>query len=393
MSLLRPTRWAIFSGGDTNYLILTALILFCGLFFLGSAAWPLGYDRFGNGYYFLIHQLIFGLLPGVMAFIIATQIPTGFYSRWAGLAYLITIALLFAVFIPGLGADFGSSKSWISLGSLSFQPSELVKLTFLIYLGAWLSSRTLNERASWRFGFWPFAIAIGTVMLALFLQPDTGTMVILGLIGIAVYFLAGGPIKYFFLTLLLGIFAIWILLTVVPKFSDSIPLLTKLEYRTERFTTFLHPELDPLGQGYHINQALLAVGTGGWFGRGFGHSLQKFSYLPEVAGDSIFAVIAEELGFIITSLFLIVYAFWVRRAFQIASLAKTDFSRYVGCGIAVGIGLQSLINIGAMLGLLPITGVPWPLISYGGTALMVSLFSVGLIWRISLENNPRAPIL
>jgi cell division protein FtsW len=358
-----------FSFDRTLFSLLVGLLIF-GLAMLASASWPLGFDKFGDGYYFIKHQLVFGFLPGIVGGLVAWRIPYEFYRKYASLMLVVSLGLLVLVFIPGLSADFGTAKSWITLGSFSLQPSEIVKLTFLIYLAAWMEKRTGKELKDFTTGLLPFLTVLGAVMMLLILQPDTGSMAIIVAMSLAVYFVAGAPLKYFFLFGGLGAALLGILLKVSP-------------YRAARFTTFLHPELDPQGVGYHINQALLAIGSGGLFGRGYGHSLQKFQYLPEVAGDSIFAVISEELGFALTLGFLALYIAFLLRGLKVAERAPDLFAKYLAVGIIAWFGIQAFVNIGAMVGILPITGVPLPFVSYGGTSLAVSLTAAGVLLNIS----------
>lgn len=355
---------------DKPFLVLVFCLISLGLIMLASASWPLGFDRFHDGYYFFKHQLIFGLLPGLVGAFIAMRIPYDTLRRFAPHMLGLSLFLLVLVFIPGIRADFGTSHSWIAIGGFSFQPSELVKLTFLVYLSAWLENRSKHDLKTFSGGLLPFLTVLGVLSLLLILQPDTGTLGIIVLTAFAVYFVAGAPLHHLFALGLAG--------------SGALAILLKLSsYRAARVLTFLHPELDPLGVGYHINQALLAIGSGGIFGRGYGHSLQKFQYLPEVAGDSIFAVMSEEFGFLLVSLFLLFYLSFLYRGFTIADQAPDAFGRYLVIGIMCWFGIQAFINIGAMVGLMPITGVPLPFISYGGTALAVSLTAVGVVLNIS----------
>lgn len=359
--------------------IFTALLgglVLIGLVSLASASWPLGYEKFGDGYYFFKHQIFFGLLPGLLGFLVALKISTVTLKKMAPLMLIASIVLLVLVFIPGIGADFGTSHSWIRVGPISLQPSEIVKLTFLCYLAAWLEKRDIKSLSNLTTGLLPFATLLGVVTLLLILQPDTGTLAIIVAMSVAAYFVAGAPIRYFALLGLVGT----VMLTMLFIFSP---------YRAARFTTFLHPELDPQGIGYHINQALLAVGSGGIMGRGLGHSVQKFQYLPEVAGDSIFAVMAEEFGFIFTLSFLLLYLGFLLTGLKIAAESKDLFERLVAAGIVTWLGFQAIVNIGAMLGILPITGVPLPFISYGGTAMAVSLTAAGLLINIGKNNYGR----
>jgi cell division protein FtsW len=357
---------------DRTLMVLLAGIVLFGLAMLASASWPLGFDKFHDGYYFLKHQVIFGLVPGVIGAVVASRIPYSYYREYAFVMLLVSIGLLILVFVPGLQADFGSSKSWITLGNFSIQPSEIVKLTFLIYLAAWMEKRSKDDLHNINTGLIPFMTILGIVMGLLILEPDTGTMAIIVAMSLAVYFVAGAPLRYFFVFGGLGAGLFWLLVKLSP-------------YRAARFMTFMHPELDPQGIGYHINQALLAIGSGGIFGRGYGHSVQKFQYLPEVEGDSIFAVAGEELGFILVLAFLFLYVAFLWRGLTIADRAPDAFGRYLAVGIVAWIGIQAFVNIGAMVGVLPITGVPLPFVSYGGTSLAVCLTAAGILLNISKE--------
>ncbi len=358
-------------AGDRLFALLFGAILIFGLLMLASASWPLGFDRFhGNGYYFLVHQLLFGVLPGCIGFAVAYLVPHESYRKLALPMLGISIVLLLLVFIPGLGIEIKGSRSWISLGLFSLQPSELVKFTFLIYLAAWLEGSMGKNVKDTTKGLIPFLVVLGIIMLLLLLQPDTGTMGIIVMMALAVYFVAGAPLKYFGFFGIAGAVLLWILFTVSP-------------YRAERLTAFLHPELDKQGSGYQINQALLAIGSGGFLGRGYGHSLQKFQYLPEVAGDSIFAVMAEELGFVLTSAFVLLYVGMLFRGLVIAERSADTFGTYLVVGIMAWLGIQAFVNIGAMVALLPITGVPLPFVSYGGTALAISMTAVGVVLNVS----------
>ena len=360
---------------DKTFLALLGGVVLLGLVLLASASGPLGFVKFHDSYYFLKHQLIFGLIPGVIGYMVASSIPYGFFRRFAGVMLVLSIGLLLSVFIPGLGTSLGTEATqWIALGTFTVQPSEIVKLTFLFYIAAWMEKRTEHDLRDIHSGLIPFVIVLATVMGILLIQHDTGTMGIIVAMALGVYFVAGAPMKYFVAFGAAGALFMGVLL----KFST---------YRYERLVTFLHPELDPSGAGYHINQALLAIGSGGFFGRGYGHSLQKFQYLPEVAGDSIFAVIGEELGFLLTTAFLVLYVTFLQRGFRIAVTARDAFGRYLAAGVMSWIAAQTIVNIGAMVGILPITGVPLPLVSYGGTALVVTLTALGVVTNISAHTK------
>ncbi|MBU0531139.1 MAG: putative lipid II flippase FtsW [Candidatus Uhrbacteria bacterium] len=356
---------------DYVFMTIAGAIIIFGLVMLASAAGPMGYERFADSFYYVKHQLIFGLVPGAIALYVFYRIP---YAKWRDYAFwllIITIVLLVLVFVPGIGAEFGTSHSWINLfGLTSVQPSEFVKLTFLFYLAAWLEIRGKRGVSDFVSGLLPFLFVLGSIMLLMILQPDVGTMSIIVVMSLVVYFVAGAPMWHIGLLTggCLGLFLL--LIKLAP-------------YRAARFTTFLHPELDPQGIGYHINQALLAIGSGGIMGLGYGHSRQKFQYLPEVFGDSIFAVIAEELGFVLCLVLVGLFVALAWRGLRIAQGAPDNFARYVVIGIIAWIIIQAFVNIGSMVGLLPMTGVPLPFVSYGGTSLVVLMAAMGVILNIS----------
>ncbi len=347
-------------------------IVIFGLVMLSSASAAVAFDRFGDSYYFFKHQLLFGFILGTAAFLIMSKIDYRYWKKVAFPLLVITIGLLIAVFLPGLGGGetVKGAKRWIDLGFISFQPTEVVKLTFLLYLATWLASRGKKGVSDFSYGFIPFISILGTVMLLIILQPDVGTMSVIVLTSLVVYFVAGAPWSHLGILGGGGLFLFWLLIKIAP-------------YRADRFTIFLHPELDPQGIGYHINQAFLAIGSGGFFGRGFGQSRQKFQYLPEVAGDSIFAVISEELGFIFSFLLIIAFLFLMYKGFKVAEKAPDMFGKLVATGITAWLVVQAFVNIMAMTGLMPLTGLPLPFISYGSSALVVSMAAAGILVNIS----------
>jgi len=357
---------------------LFAIIVF-GLIILASATSVVGYAHFGDNFYYLKHQLLYGLLPGVLLFFICSRIPYRFWQKNAWWLLLLTIILLLLVFIPGIGVSYNSARSWINLGGFSLQPSELAKLILLIYLAAFFTrldarqAKTREHVQSFAHGFLPFIFVTGLVAGLVALEPDVGTAAILGLIALGAFFVAGAKISHIIGLFVLGGGMLGILIATAS-------------YRLNRFLAFLKPETDMQGIGYHISQSLIAVGSGGLIGLGLGHSRQKFEYLPEVAGDSIFAVMAEEIGFIFCFLFLIALLFLILKILKISKYSSDNFVKIFGAGLAIWIGGQSIINIGAMLGILPLTGVPLPFISYGGTALMTLMASAGILVNMA-ENS------
>ncbi|PIX62008.1 putative lipid II flippase FtsW [Candidatus Uhrbacteria bacterium CG_4_10_14_3_um_filter_41_21] len=368
--MLKAKSFVLSKPSDKSFLFFVLGMTIFGLAILASASSPLGYERFADSYYYLKHQLTLGVLPGIVAMLIFAKIPYQSYRKYATAMLAVSIGLLILVFVPGIGTDFGTfAHSWVQFGSYSFQPAEIAKLTFLIYLAAWLEQRS-DDLKTWETGLLPFLAALGIISILMLLQPDLGTLSIIVAIAFIMYFVAGGNVTH-----LIGL--------GVMAFGAFIVSIKMSPYRFERFTTFLHPELDPRGIGYQINQALLAIGSGGFFGRGYGHSLQKFQYLPEVVGDSIFAVMSEELGFIFTAAFVILFLLMLLRGIKIAENSTDNFGKYLVIGIIAWFGVQAFVNIGAIVGLMPLTGVPLPFLSYGGTALTVSLAAAGIVMNVS----------
>ncbi|MEY4744756.1 MAG: hypothetical protein RL272_701 [Candidatus Parcubacteria bacterium] len=360
---------------DTKFLLLLGALIAFGFVMLTSSSGPLAYQKFNDQYWFVKHQFLYGFLPGAVFFIVLANVD---YRRWRPLApHLLTACavLLLLVFLPGLAADWGTSKSWIRVGGVSVQPVEAVKLFFLLYLAAFLERRGEEGLADVRTGLLPFLTALGAVAFLLMLQPDLGSLLVISAIAFVAYFVAGSPWLHISGIFVAGAGALAILVKSAP-------------YRAARLMTFLHPELDPQGVGYHINQAFLAIGSGGWFGLGLGHSRQKYLYLPEVAGDSVFAVIAEELGFIFMLAVLALLATFIIRLVRIAREAPDQFGRFTAAGIAAWVFSQTMFNIGSMVGIMPITGLPLPFVSYGGSSLAVLLAAMGIMANISSHAAP-----
>jgi cell division protein FtsW len=359
---------------DYRFIGIIALIVVFGLIMLSSASVSLAFEKFGDSYYLLKHQIIYGLIPGIFFLVVFSLIDFRFWKKIAFTLLIFSIILLLLVFLPGIGAGYGTAKSWLNIFGVSFQPSELVKLTFIIYLAALLEKRGEKKVKDFSEGLKPFATVLIIIIALLVLQPDLGTMTIIAIVSLIIYYVAGAERLHILGFSMFALFGLYILVKIAP-------------YRVARLMTFLHPELDPQGIGYHINQAFLAIGSGGILGRGFGMSRQKFQYLPEVAGDSIFAVIGEELGFIICVILVLALIYLMYRGFKIAQGAPDNFSKLFVTGVVSWIMVQSFFNIGAMVGLMPLTGVPLPFISYGGTALAVLLAACGIVINISRQTR------
>ena len=358
---------------DYRFLIAAGLLLVFGLAMLSSASSVVGFERFQDSYYFLKRQLVATGL-GLVLFIGLSKFDYRQLKRLALPIIIASIFLLVLIFIPHIGESYGTfARRWVRVGWFSFQPSEVAKLFFVIYLAAWLAGRA-KKMGDFKLTFLPFAAVLALVSGLVVAQPDIGTAFIIVLTGIGMYFTAGGRGWHLLFLIAIGATAFFLLIIYSPHASD-------------RFKIFLHPELDPKGIGYHINQAYLAIGSGGITGQGFGQSRAKFQYLPEVYGDSIFAVVAEELGFVaaVALLALLLYIFF--RGLKISKSAPDDFGRLLGLGIILWLTGQTAVNISAMVGLLPLTGIPLPLISYGSSAMVMILAAVGIMANISTRSG------
>lgn len=357
----------------SDFIIITTVFLLVlgGLVMLASASSDLGKIRFGDSYYFIKHQILFGLLIGIIGFFIASNFYYRFYERWSLFLFTASILLVLLVFTP-LGIQAGGAQRWINIDGFSFQPSELLKITVVIYLAAWLSRK--KERINkFSKGALPFALIVGTVGYILLKQPSTSSAVILGAVALAIYFASGARLSYVGGLALIGILAVALLIYFTP-------------YRWERVQSYLNPEKNPFSSAYHLNQTLIAIGSGGLWGTGYGQSTAKSKYLPEPAGDSIFAVIAEETGFIGAGVLIAAFLILITRIFYIAQKTKDQFGKLMLVGFGVLIAVQAFINIAAVSGVIPLTGVPLPFVSYGGTALAVFLTIAGIVNNVSRYN-------
>jgi len=337
---------------------------------LSSATAPYAVNKFDDAYYYVKNQLK-GLFGGLVLFWIFSRTDYRIFKKYSNWILGGTIFLLILVLIPGIGATYGKgARSWINIPFFGFQPAELAKLGLMIFLSAWLEFKIISSRSSFWDIFIKFLLILGGVVGLVLLQPDMGTSAIIVLIALIVYFVAGGPLSHFGILGAIGAIGTFILVKIAP-------------YRMARFTAFLDPSADPLGVSYQINQALLAIGSGRFFGVGLLHSRQKLMYLPEVSADSIFAVIGEELGFFLCVIFIAALVLFFIRGIKAASGAPDFFGKLLAAGIVGWIVTQSFINIGAILSLMPLTGLPLPFISYGGSALMTALAGCGILVNIS----------
>src|SRR3990167_997788 len=356
--------------GKPDYLLALTVFLLClfGIVMISSASIVISQERFNNNFYYVTHQLI-SLAVGLVGLIIAYFIDYRFWRKIALTLFLASLVLLLAVFIPGIGKSFGGAHRWLGLGNFLFQPSELVKLTFIIYLASWLQARGEQIR-EFRAGFIPLVFLTVVLGFLIMSQPDLGTFSVIVGTAVICFFIAGAKPSHLFV----GAVGALVLLVILIKAA---------QYRLQRFFVFLNPQEQTLGAAYHINQALIAIGSGGLWGLGFGQSKQKYLYLPQAHTDSIFAIIAEELGFIRAGLVILAFIYLGFKGLKIAQNAPDDFGRLLAVGVTSWLVFQAFINIAAMVNLLPFTGIPLPFISFGGTSLIISLFGVGILLNIS----------
>lgn len=373
MKLIKRKNRVTIHQPDWIYLVLLMLIIVFGLIMLASAGVSIGYEKYNDPNFFFKRQILWGVLPGLVLFFITATIDYHFWQKIAKYLLLASVLLLVLVFVPVFQFQHGGASRWLDINGFLFQPSELIKLTFLFFLADWFS-RSKDKFNDFKEHFLLFTLILGLITLLILLQPDMGTAFVVASIGLIVYFAAGGNLIYLSGLSVAGILSFFVLIK-----TES--------YRMKRLLIFLHPELDPLGVGYHMNQALLAIGSGGWWGRGYGLSRQKFMYLPEVVNDSIFAIIAEELGFIFSILVIgLFYAFFYR-GWRIGRLAPDMFGKLLAIGISSWFIIQALINIASMVGLMPMTGVPLPFVSYGRSSLLIFLAATGIVFNISKQTK------
>lgn len=349
-------------------LTIVGLVLF-GFMMVGSASSVLA-ERFRQDiYFFLKHQVFFGGTAGLLLFCLGYFVPYRSWRRLALPGLAISLVLLGMVFIPGISLRYGGASRWIQAGPITFQPTELAKLAFIIYLAALLERKGEDIR-DFRKSVLPFTVITGIVIVLIALQPDFGTLFTIAATAGAMVFVAGFRLRHLALLFSAGL-------------AVFLALITSASHGISRVITYLHPELDPQGIGYQVNQALLAVGTGGLWGLGLGRSRQKYQYLPEPAGDSIFAVISEELGLFRTLLLLAAFVWIGWRGFSIARQAPDMFGQLLAAGITSWILIQAFVNMASILAITPLTGIPLPFISYGGSALAILLLASGILLNVS----------
>lgn len=320
-----------------------------------------------------LNQVILGLGLGLLSMFLVSKISYKFWKKYSFVFFILAVILTAAVFIPGIGWTHGGATRWIAIGNFTFQPSEILKIGYLMYLATFLS-RNKKESQGNKTGIIPFFILTSTVGSILVFQPDNDTFFMTAFAGLSMFFISGARAKDILIIFLIAIIGILAIFYTRPYIRD-------------RVMTFLHPGEKSLSSGYQIQQSLIAIGSGGLLGKGFGQSTQKFGFLPEPIGDSIFAVAGEEFGFVGSVALLACFLFFTLRGLKIASNTEDSFGRLLTVGIVILIISGSFINIASMLSIMPLSGTPLNFVSHGGTALFLTLAEVGIILNISKEHQ------
>ena len=343
-------------------------ILAIGLVMVYSASAVAAFHDYGDPYYYVKRQAVFALL-GIAAMYVTMNTDYRVWRRWAVPALLICFGLLIIVLVPGIGVVRGGARSWLGIGSLGIQPSEFMKLAMILFMARYLSER-LDKMHSFRQGLLPPLLILGLAFGLIMMQPDLGTAVVMFGAAMLVIYAAGARLAHLGGLALLGLAGLVALIAAAP-------------YRLQRITAFLDPWQDPLGAGYQSIQSLYAIGPGGLVGLGLGMSRQKYNYLPEPQTDFIFSILAEELGFIGGTLLILLFLILVWRGMRTAIALSDPFGSLLASGIVGIFAVQVLINIGVVTGMLPVTGITLPLVSYGGSSLTLLLTALGILLNLS----------
>lgn len=374
----RPTKWGPLSP-DRWVLGVTYMLALSGLVMIFSASGVMAENRYGDSMFFFKRQAIW-LILGIMVMHGVANVD---YRRWKPFIpalYGIIMILLILVLVPFIGVEVNGARRWFRVGDISLQPAEMAKVSVLLYLAAFLSNKE-DQVCDFFSGFLPPVVLVGCMAGLVLLEPDFGTTVILGLLLVELLFLGGARLMH-----LCGLFLIIILSTVA--------LIWGSEYRLRRFLNFLDPWQDSMGAGFQLTQSFVALGSGGFWGVGLGESKQKLFFLPEGHSDFVLALIGEELGFVGTGALILLLGIFIFKGCQIAHYSQDPFGRFLGFGVVLLLGGQALMNMGVVTGLLPTKGLTLPLVSYGGSSLVTTMFAIGLLLSISrgesLSGTPRS---
>lgn len=344
----------------TTILIAGILAACFGLIAIYDASIVDAFQTFGDKFHYVRLQSIW-IVVGIVVAMITANIPVQLLKKYSHLLYGFTVLLMIFVLIPGIGSKYLGARRWIDVGFTVIQPSELLKITLAIYLARWLE----EERS-----FKHFLILLGINLVLIMLQPDLGTALIIIGVSFMTYYLSGAKIK-----------EIFSFIAILAVATGALVLLSP--YRMDRMKTFMDPTTDPLGASYHINQVLYGLGSGGLTGVGLGRSRQKYDYLPEATTDSIFVIVAEEFGFVGSSIFIIILTVLLMASFKVALNVTDKFDKLLSSSISLLFLIQIFVNLCSMVALVPLTGVPLPFISYGGSSLVTNFIALGLLINIS----------
>lgn len=354
---------------DKLFLLSLAILIVAGSVIFISASFGLLTRDGATMGSVMFTQLFIGLILGLGFCYVFSKINYKIWRKYAFYIFLGAVFLNILLLIPGIGSSYGGATRWIIIFGISVQPSEFLKLAFIIYFSAWLSG-IKNKITEIKYGIIPLMVLFLIIGFLLLGQPDTDTFVVIVIIGLIMFIVEGGRWRDILFVVITGILSITTIAFTRP-------------YVMERILTFLDPSRDPLGAGYQLQQSLIAIGSGGFWGKGFGQSMQKFNYLPEPIGDSIFAVAGEEFGLIGTLAILGMFLFFMYTGLKIASKTNESFGRLLVVGIVILITVQSIVNIAGILGIIPLGGIPLPFMSHGGTALLFTLIEVGIVMNVS----------
>ena len=356
----------------SRLLIISIIIItLFGALMIYSASSVWAEYKFNDQYKYLKSQLIF-LVLGYLIMILISKFPYQNYKKLSNIIFLVTTSLLVLVLIPGIGTVRNGSRSWFGLGGFGIQPSEFTKLSLIIFTAKYLENNE-RELKSIKEGVLPILGVLLLVFALIMLEPDFGTGVVIVMTIVVLLFVSGVNLNFFVKIGILGLIGVVVLIIIAP-------------YRTQRIISFLNPWSDPLGSGFQIIQSLYAIGPGGLLGLGLGNSIQKHFYLPEPQTDFIFSIISEEFGFLGILIVAVLFLTIITTGFKIATKCEDKFGKYLAFGITFSLAFQAMLNLMVVVGLIPVTGVTLPFLSYGGSSLLISLTSIGILLNINKYN-------
>lgn len=355
------------------WIFMTVLVLLSlGIIMVFSASAAYAYNYMHDSYFFLKSQLMWAFI-GIFVMLVTMQIDYRKLGKWSPLLLTVSIILLILARIPGIGREVNGSWRWIYIGPLHFQPSEIAKFAVIMFFSYSLSKR--KDQLQYFFkGLMPYLLLIGIISVLLIIEPHLSGTILIASVACVILFNAGAKISHF-------------ILMAIPAMAAVVGAIAIAPYRMARVTAFLDPWNDPQGASWQIIQSLYAIGSGGLFGRGLGRSLQKFLYLPEPHNDFIFAILAEELGYLGVLTVLILFLIFIWRGIKVSMNAPDVFGSLVAVGVTSLVAVQVLVNVAVVTSSMPVTGMPLPFFSYGGTSLVFLMFGVGILLNISKYSN------